>query len=316
MNKKAQVLIITLWVLVILTILLVSIGHRVSMAIRISHYQRERLKAHYLAKAAANIVINELRKDNNGYDAVNEPWADGEESFKKIMLGENQNEFSSVGSLVIEGDKEVFRYGAVDEESKININTANKELLTALLEGYQIAAASDIADNIIIWRGDVKDDAKIYENLGYTCKADKFSTIEELKLVKDLSPEDFQRLNKIITVYGSGLVNINTVSSFVLNVMTRAIAKKMGYSANFSDSLTTKIIEKRNSVGFFKDKDEINIALTGEEEMNIFNELNKNIDVKSNNFLIEVSGNAGKINSKIALVYNRTDKKILYYHEN
>lgn len=37
--------------------------------------------------------------------------------------------------------------------------------------------------------------------------------------------------------------------------------------------------------------------------------------VQSDNFLIEVTGNVSTIKSKITAVYNRKDKKILYWHE-
>jgi len=60
MRKNGQVLIISLWILVILAMLSVSIGHRVSMALRLSRYQKERLMAGYLAKAGINIAIGEI----------------------------------------------------------------------------------------------------------------------------------------------------------------------------------------------------------------------------------------------------------------
>ncbi len=111
MRKKAQVLIISLWILAILAMLSVSIGRRVSMALRLSRYQKERLRSAYFAQAGINIAIGEIEKDK---------WADNQEKFAKISLDSNINEFATVSSVI-------------DEERKININTATQELLTELL---------------------------------------------------------------------------------------------------------------------------------------------------------------------------------------
>lgn len=308
-------LIVSLWILAILTILAVNIGHRVCLALRLSRYHRDRLKAFYLTKAGINRAIVELEKDTNDYDALDEQWADNEDVFKRIILNESQYEFATVGYELVDDNKPKNVYGLIDEERKININTASEELLVALLERCEINPAQDIVNNILIWRGNIPDDNKIYENLGYPCKAHKFSNIEELTLVKGIAPESYQRLKGLITVYGDGFININTASSRVLSVFTRGIAKDLSIGENFADSITTKIIDFRNGHGPFNTKSDINITLTGDEETNIFNNLMDKVIVQSDNFLIEVTGNVGKIKSKVMSVYNRKDKKILYWHE-
>jgi type II secretory pathway component PulK len=204
----------------------------------------------------------------------------------------------------------------IDEERKININTASKELLTALLEEFGIEwEQKDLVNNILIWRGDISDTNKIYENSGYPCKSEKIQNIEELILVKGINLEDIEKLRKGITVYTEGLTNINTVSFQTLKIISRAIAKKLFLESSFADNLTTKIITLRDELGYFKDKNDIKIATTGAEETNIFNELLKNIVFKSDNFFIEVCGNAGKIKREVEVVYNRKEKAMKYWHE-
>ncbi len=281
-NKKAQVAIISLWVVIILAVMAVGLGHRTSMGLRLSRYQKDKQKALYLAKAALNKAISEIEKDEAAYDSLNDGWA----------------------ALKV-----------TDEERKININTASKELLAALLEEYNLASVEDKLNNILIWRGDLPDDAKIYADLGYPAKAGRFVNCQELLLVKGFEPEEYQLFGKIITVYSGLPININTASSAALNIFAYGIAKELSLDKNFAYSVADKIIELRNTKGYFQAGEDVSIALTGEEETNIFNALINRVTFQSHNFFIEVSGNVGKIKSKVEAVYNRADKKIVYWHE-
>ncbi len=315
-GKKAQVSVISFWILTILTILAVSIAHRVSFGLKLSQYHKDKLKASYLAKAGVNRAIAEIINDKTpGYDSLADNWAENEEVFKKIVLSENQNEFAAVSYVAKEGKEEQIKYGVQDQERKININTASKELLTSLFELSSISDAENKASYTLIWRGDIEDDKKNYENLGLKCKSNKFVNIEELTLVKDISMEEFQKLKDMITVHSDGPVNINTVTPIALNLLTRAIAKKFSIEQNFSESVANKIIELRDKNGYFKEKNDISIMLTGDDETNIFNNLIDSVIFQSNNFSIEVCGFVGKIKSKITAVYNRKDNNILYWHE-
>ncbi len=317
-KAKASVLAIILWILVILAMLAVSIGHRVSMALRISAYHKDRLKAYYLAKAGLNLAITEIINDKTaGYDSLVDSWANNEDVFKKIIFNNNPDEFSTVSYDTFDSNNELrINYGAIDEERKVNINTASKELLIVLLEKSGVDAAEEIADNILIWRGDIADDNKIYESSSYTAKAGKFSNIEELNLVKGMTGKDYQILKGLVTAYGDGFININTASFEVLTIFARGIAKELGLGQDFADTIAGKINALRDSSGQFKTKGEINIPVTGDEETAVFNKLMDNIVIHSDNFLIESVGNVRKIKSKIIIIYSRKGNKNLYWHEN
>lgn len=319
MGKKAQVLIISLWILTILSVLAVSIGRRAGLVLKLSRYQKDKFKALYLAKAGLNCAITQLTNDQTiNYDSLEEDnWVNNSEVFKKIMLNENSDEFATVSYTVKENVRDETKFGVIDEERKININTASRNLLIALLEKKGIEAPEDTADNIRIWRGDIADSDEIYKKLGYACKADKFSNIEELNLVAGITPEAYQELKDLITIYGDGygFININTVSPEVLLIFIRSVAKDLSTGEGFAGTLEEKIIDSRFKGGAFKTKEDIDIALTT-EETNIFNTLINKVIFQSDNFLIETIGNVGKIKSKIAAVYNRKDKQLLYWHEN
>lgn len=315
---KASVLAIILWILVVLAMLAVSIGHRVSMSLRLSAYQKDRLKAYYLAKAGLSLAITEIINDKTAdYDNLTDSWANNEEVLRKIAFKDNPDEFATVSYDIFDSNNELkVNYGVRDEERKININTASNGLLIALLEKCGVDAAEEIADNILIWRGDIADENKIYENSGYAAKAAKFSNIEELNLVKGMSRKDYQILKGLATVYGDGFVNINTASFEVLTIFARGIAKELGQGQDFADTIAGKINALRDSLGQFKTKSEINITVTGDEETAVFNKLMDNIVVQSDNFLIESAGNVRKIKSRITVVYSRKGNNNLYWHEN
>jgi type II secretory pathway component PulK len=290
-KKRAQVLIISLWVLVALSIFAVSIGQRVATALKISRQQINSLKAYYLARAYLNFIIRQIDTHYNACLGSFDP---------ELLVQDNQDS----------------AWRIIDQESKVNINTASQELLIGVLEEYDVGSAQEIARNIMIWRGDILDDNKIYEELGYPCKGERFSNVEELMLVKGISPQDYARLKEAVTVYGKGLININTVSPQMLGIFTRAIAKKLAVSQDYAGSITDKVIISRNNHnGCFQDKDEIDISITGDEEANIFNELLSRVVTHSDNFLIEVEGNDSRIESRITAIYDRFAKKIIAWYE-
>ena len=141
-----------------LSVLSVGIGYRVSTGLKLNFAKRSALKAHYLANAGVNLAISEIKKLSiaSTPDTLLDKWADNEDLFKKITINDNTQDFATVNSA--DG-----KYGVVDEERKININTASKELLTVLLEELDLASPEEVADNILIWRGDAPDTDKIYE---------------------------------------------------------------------------------------------------------------------------------------------------------
>jgi len=322
---KAQTSLFTMWILIILATLAVSIGHRVSLSLHLSNYQQERLNAFYLAKAGANRAIFEIINDKTpDYDSLTDNWANNEEVFKNITLNNKKDEFA----VVSHEDT----LGVIDEESKININTASDDLLSALLIGSQDYNDALLKD-IHIWRGDsapaLEADNDEYKNF----KKAPFSNPEELLVVlghfyrkmgltnyTETAQKVFENIKDSITIYtlGSGQeININTVSGETLLIIANAKALTQGQK-NSIISLVGKIISLRDKLGYFRRTEDIVIPelAVGSDEENLLNNLKANFIFKSDNFLIEALGNVGKIKGRISVVYNRRNNKILYRHEN
>jgi len=334
MNKKSQVLIISLWILAILTVLAVGIGHRVAMSLRMSRYQKDSLKAFYLAKAGVNLAIAEIEKDTTAaYDSPDEKWANNEELFRNITLTDNALEYASVSyTFLDENNLPKTVYGAMDEERRININNAPSVLLASLLGESGVSVTSGVVNNILIWRGDAQDTSKVYESLGYPPKAADFTNTEELALVKDMVSDGPQEMRGLITVYGDK-TNINTAPQEILKVIFHSQVEFLNSNnvndviAGDADTLAQKIIDcRRGGDGvegtaddaFFSDISRVAAAIElNEKEEKILQQAIENglIGVQSKFIRIEAAGHTGNVTKKLTVVYDRTAKNIVSRHE-
>ncbi len=104
-----------------------------------------------------------------------------------------------------------FKVKIIEETGKIDINYVETGLLTGLLEsiGLEEEQAANLVDAILDWRdkddlvrlhGAEKDDYKD-QDLPYQPRNDLFQTIEELQLVLGITPEIFEKLENLLTVY-------------------------------------------------------------------------------------------------------------------
>lgn len=320
LNKNGTILIASLWILAILSILAIGIAFRISLEMRLNRYYIDRLKALYLAKAGFVKAQELLSKDKNIYDSIYECGValsgetNPEDIFMNIKLGE--------GAFSIVYKEEGLNYpGISDEERRVNINTASKEVLEKL-PGITAEAASSIID----WRD--KDDTTLpngaensyYQTLEhpYICKNGDFSAQEELLLVKGVNLSIFDSIKDYITVYGDGKFNVNTAPRPVL------------IAFGMTDALADRIIEFRNGPdgrsgtkddNIFLDTD-IELALPGLslEEAAIIGNLKNSFTIKSNYFKIESTGTTlkSKVERKAACIVKRDSggcPKLISYRE-
>ena len=198
---------------------------------------RQRSQLRLVAEAGVARAKTELAKldlDPQA-DSLKEPWSENENIFKKAIMGP--------AFFDVQGDP--LFYGAVDEERKINLNTAPVDVLQRLFKlssGLGDADAAALADAVIDWRDpDNEPRAKGAENSyyqgldhPYECKNAPMDNIDELLLVRGVSAKIYKDCERYITVNGNGAVNINTASLFVLEV------------CGFDERLAQRIIEYRS----------------------------------------------------------------------
>ncbi len=180
-DNKGLVLVAVLWVVVVLTVIVATVGRTSRLDTKICLARTESLRCKWACRAAIDTAIAVLNEDPRESDNLLDLWNDNEEDLNDVDL-----------------ERCFFAVKVIDEASKLNINTVSKE---QLLELYGMT--EEVADAIIDWR-DTDDspspggvEGGYYESLryGYTIRNGPFRTIRELLLVKDVSEEWFYGQN-------------------------------------------------------------------------------------------------------------------------
>ncbi|MFH1190259.1 MAG: general secretion pathway protein GspK [Candidatus Omnitrophota bacterium] len=227
-STRGSILVIALWSLCLLATFAVCLGYSVRQKATMVHRLEERDSLRLIAEAGVKKAIAEIRKEEHKtYDTLGDAWSNSVVNFKNIALG------GGTADVCYEYPDESgltgVQYGMIDEERKININTANATILRRFFRmalGFNQMEAQNMAARIIDWRdkdtgwsipfGSAEDSD--YGNLPYPYGAKDwdFEVPDELLLVKDITPELYDRMKNYVTVYGSGKVNINTAPGVVL----------------------------------------------------------------------------------------------------
>ena len=324
MDKKGSVLIIVLWIVAILVIFTVGLGYRASLDLRLARYQREGLKARYLAKAGVNLALAELNKDllGNTFDALTESWADNQEKFSKIILTENELEYAVVSYPAKDGE---IKYGVSDEEAKLNINKLDIKMLTQLFihAGYPDDALA-LANTIYEWISSAKEadeNKKLFKNAQLNAPEELLLILEYFFQGKEedyrkKAKEVYSQIKGLFTVYGDGKVNINTVSADVLTILAEAESASVNPDA--VANLVAQIVAYRESeTGPFKDNALKDNFLTDSEENDIFNSIKSSLKCNSQYFKIMAAGYTSSAAKNLSVVVKRgAPFEITYWHEN
>lgn len=207
-RKKAVVLVLTLWMVVVLTVIASSLAFDVQVNSKLALLQKQQAEAYSLAKSAVAAGMTHLQNDmlidyqenpNQPYDAFSDVWAQPDVKEK---------------DLDTEMGKGTFRFDISDEEGKINIRFASFKLLKAMVEFYGLEApdSDDLAYAIIDWRdgddmaqgqgagskeneyysgllGQKINSRTTADQLIYQAANEDFLTIEELLDVAGMTPE-------------------------------------------------------------------------------------------------------------------------------
>lgn len=315
-KNKGSILITTLWIMAILSVLALGIGFRSSLEVRLAKFSMDRIETRYLAKAGIVKAKAYLAEDNKKYDYLYECGiALKEEETPENIFGAEYNGLGA-GSFYVE---------VSDEERKININMSKlspdnkanyRKILNNLLPDPGvteeetlteiISAKSDIIDAILDWQD--KDSVGNAENRYYgalehphKCKNKDFELVEELLLLKGMTPEYFGKIKDSVTVYGEGKLNVNTASFDAL----RAII--------VHPEFTEKVVEHRKGGDgaegtaddrFWRSAPEFS-AFLASVGMTDTSAIERYFTVTSDYFRIASHGNAGKVKSTITCVVSR-----------
>ena len=261
-NDSGIILLSVLGVVLILSVLAIGLGRTVSMDTALTQHAVGQLRAYYLARAGIVYGIKLMKEDleddkSQLFDSLTQCGIKlkAGDTAEKIM--EKVPQGSGYFSIFYESQekpsaKPDLFWGFQDEERKINLNAiqgdpsvglSNYMVLSQLLQLYDVEPklADSISAAVADWhdagdevtdqtQGAEKND---YQALSpsYICKNRTFDQIEELLLVKGMTPEIFSKIKDFITVFpkenqNQGLrINLDTAPEPVLRALARGISK-------------------------------------------------------------------------------------------
>jgi len=191
-TQKGIILVAVLWIVAVIGFIGATFSFQTATDNKVVYYMRHRMQAQMLAESAIERARVALALDSTIVDGLDEPWADAPDEFAdRTIEGLGGGVYSVIGRPQGEDDETV-HYGLEDECGKVNINTASRDMLVALP-----GVTEAIADAIIDWR-DADDapgvqgaESAYYAALRtpYTCKNERFESIDELLLVRGITSE-------------------------------------------------------------------------------------------------------------------------------
>ncbi|NTV28816.1 MAG: general secretion pathway protein GspK [Candidatus Omnitrophica bacterium] len=336
-DRRGFVLIFTLWVLGFLSILALAVGlgsrQKIALLERLEDRSRVRLAVEAGAKKAMALLVDDLensqlvmtvqaksRRHNNHSELAG--IAVGEYSFD-VVYDTVDERSGMVGE----------RFGLADEQSKLNLNTVDRDTLARLLSDVLSMGVQDAksqAEAIIDWRDFGKHEAEgffsddYYKNLEYPyeMKEQNFERIDELLLVKGIDSDKYARLLPYLTVWGDGRVNVNTVSGRVLEALglEAAVTEKLLKVRRGQDALESTADDHI----FFRTFDiaaEVKAVIPLEErELRQIDALNTRNVLSTNSFLYSgrsrVALPEGRgVGAEVWFVLDALANKIVYWYE-
>ncbi len=304
-NQGGVALLITLMILVMIVTLVWEVFRVGARAAQTGAYGRDSIRADLMAEsgvALARLVL-QLDARDNSYDTLDDAWTRA----VPFDLGE--------GTL---------RVVVEDEERKLNLNglvlpngnAPDEQRLAVfrkLLEILEIDPS--LADAVVDWLdnddtprvGGAESSFYLALPFPYKAKNDLFDTVDELRLVRGVTPEIFEKLRPFVTIHSSGKVNINTVPKQIL--MALSAGQDAAEAGEISDSTAEEIIVYRKEKPFQKIEEVRNVSpfLSDLYQKTRFRDL---IDVKGTAFHVRSSGDFGGTVRTIDSVAIRTGNTI------
>ena len=219
-RQAGALLVITLWLITILSVLAVAIGRYLSTDIRLVKYQLAREQAKALARSGVYLGIERLQldavhpeADGKSYDWLGDEWAippgsdPSDPTAWTITPGRAAQDSSSTATRVI--------VRMTDDERRLDLNAVSPPVLMRLVQA--VGGTPEVAQAIIDYAD--PDQEPVIEEPPYVPKNAPFAAIEELLEIpaaRSLVP----RLRSWVSVVPGATalprVNINTAGREVL----------------------------------------------------------------------------------------------------
>jgi hypothetical protein len=185
-TNRAFILILTLWVLVILSLIALSFAHRVVLYTKIAKYHVDSLEAKANATAMFHLLCSEIIEDTNDYDAYSDAWG------KAHSIRDLETVSPGVGTPR-QAEAMQVKGWVVDEQGKINLNTAAMATIKRVLEyeDFNFTDPNAVAENLVSWRIGTGRGFYIPDKGFSGTKGHPYSSINEILWFPEITLKDF-----------------------------------------------------------------------------------------------------------------------------
>lgn len=346
-DRRGSILIITIWAICFLSTLAVILGLGVRQKLQLVRRLDERDKLRLVIAAGIKRAIVQIRQDKaNSFTSFQDTCANDPSTFKEMAIGDgyvsirydflddaSSSRREPTGRGEPAGGQAKIRYGLIDEERKVNVNTSDSEVMERLFEfllGGDETRAQDLAAAITDWRdadselstpvGSAED--SFYRNLTYNpyeAKDAPLEALDELRLVKDMDANSMEKLKDYLTVFGDGKININTAPKAVLWAlgMSPYLADKvMAYRSGKDKVFGTEDDNVfKSAPNIVSDLSQF-ISLSDSEVADLTRIVDQFLKVQSENYMVRAVAHLNnRRNTAEAVAVVDRGGDILYWHE-
>ena len=234
-SRRGSLLVVTLWLVTILSVLAVGVGRYLSTELRLTKYRLARERAKALARSGVYLGMQRLAEDvqqqtGKPYDWLgDEYWAypsrDNSEQPRVWivdLLAEGQDVTALTGKITVEMQ---------DEERRLTLNTEGHDPLLAIALKQLLADYPGIAEAIIDYQDSDDEGSDTGVVPPYVPKNGPIQAREELwelPSVKQLEASRLADLQRLLlqetTVSTTGTINMNTADEAVLRAILEPAA--------------------------------------------------------------------------------------------
>jgi type II secretory pathway component PulK len=206
-RRRAIVLVLTLWVVIVLGLIAASLAFEVQVGSKLALVHREQFLAYNLAKSAIaagmthlqnDLLIQQAENPNQTYDAISDVWAQPERKEKDIEVEVDKDH-----------PERTYEVDVSDEEGKLPINNVSPKIFKAMLEyyGYEPPDSDEVAAALV----DYRDQDDMAANAPGEKENEHYSAGLGQRIERDMDPnallyrcsnEAFLTCEQLLDVYG------------------------------------------------------------------------------------------------------------------
>lgn len=320
------ILIVVLWTLFLLAALTVAVAAYVDGQVELARRLGDRVVARQAARAGVDRAVARVMMETNAWESFHEGWANDEQAFRDIRCGSRMR-WTAWYAVAQSDGSVVTNFGLGDEQARVDLNLAREELLVALFKvaaGMSSEKAGRLAKDVVRARTPASANTPAASGLEAQVWSDAdlangpFQSMHELLWVRGMSREILESIQPYCTVHGAARVNINTAGPLVLRVLAGVRGKE-------SDGWERKILQFREQGGIFRtlsatgfsDATGGKASVLSPEDQAVLGGMLPFITVTSDHFRgnVVAGSEAGRMRAGITFVWDRRERRFLYWHE-